>query len=139
VQQYEGRTPVGLAGEVRFVVDEKLEAEAYRAGLQAARGERVTRRSDRSSTLSGKRCTFIQPLIINVGEEAFYEEFRKSNGWIVAKDVHVAFYYGGSDQKVLEMTDDPGTVTLVQKSGTALRPHIADGGVLGQHDFQVFL
>src|SRR6202008_680964 len=42
VQQNEGRTPVGSAGEVRFVLDEKLEAEAHRAGFQAARGERVT-------------------------------------------------------------------------------------------------
>jgi len=71
----------------------------------------------------------IQPLIINAGEEPFYEEFRKSNGWIVAKDVHLAFYYGGSEQKVLAMSDDPGTVTLGQKENIYLQGHGSAGKV----------
>jgi hypothetical protein len=93
----------------------------------------------------------IQPLIVNVGDDALSTELAKDVGWIVASDIDVALQRGGEDQAIIELGataghgkidagediylvghGDPGRVgaTLPRTVATALK-RVIPGGYQG--------
>jgi hypothetical protein len=129
LQQRHRRTTDSAEQGVTVLFEPELEAQAFDCGLRFARGERVNFSRPRVSAFEPAGSVIAQPLIINAGEDPFYAEFRKYNGWIVAKDVYIAFFEGGAMQTTLELSDDATRIKLGADENIYLQGHGSPGMV----------
>jgi hypothetical protein len=114
---------------VTFLVEPELEAEAFEFGFRIASGERVDFVPHCSAALRAMESVVVQPVIVNCGKAPLHAEFRKYNGWIVAKDVYLAFFDGGAEQKVFEIGDDVSNTVLAGMENIYLQGHGSPGKV----------
>jgi hypothetical protein len=111
--------------------DPDLEEEACWAGRRVVRGLSARLgRAGRDSHAEGQAPLVIQRLIINVGDTPLHEEYRKANGWIVAKDIFVAMSdMAVTPQKIIELNGCSGAITLGTSENIYLQGHGSPGAV----------
>jgi hypothetical protein len=126
---------------VTLLIEPELEAEAFKFGFQVASGNRVDSGPHCSAVLNATDSVVVQPVIVNVGEDALYAEFRKYNGWIVAKDVYIAFFEGGAGQATFELSDNVTNTKLGDSENIYLQGHGSPGkvGHYPAHDVANFI
>jgi uncharacterized protein DUF4157 len=116
---------------VAFLVDFELEREAFKAGRQAATQGAIDFEITSATSVSSIPFRILQPVILNVGRESFSTEFRKYNGWIVAKDVYLGYLDSGkTDSKFLEFdTSAAASITLDVNENIYLQGHGRPGSI----------
>jgi len=131
VQQRQQRV-VSAGKSVSINSDAGLEEEASWAGHRAARGLSVRLGAAAASAhRSGARV--IQRLIINIGDTRLNVEYRRTNGWIVAKDIFVAMSDRTEPQSIIELDDCSSAITLAIDENIYLQGHGSPGAMAADY------